>query len=88
VHTHHGIFSLKFFFNSSIQRGDGDSVASEMVKQRIKALVDDENPAKPLSDQKIVELLKTENITIARRTVAKYRDMLNIASSSQRKRLF
>tara|TARA_Y100001968_G_scaffold30062_1_gene23232 strand:- start:1225 stop:2652 length:1428 start_codon:yes stop_codon:yes gene_type:complete len=88
VHTHHGIFPLKFFFNSSIQRSDGDSVASEMVKQRIKALVDDENPAKPLSDQKIVELLKTEEITIARRTVAKYRDMLQIPSSSQRKRLF
>ena len=88
VHTHHGIFPLKFFFNSSIQRGDGDSVASEMVKQRIKSIVDDENPAKPYSDQKIVEMLKTENINIARRTVAKYRDMLQIASSSQRKRLF
>jgi len=88
VHTHHGIFPLKFFFNSSIQRGGGDSVASEMVKQRIKAMVADENPAKPYSDQKIVEMLKAEDITIARRTVAKYRDMLHIASSSQRKRLF
>jgi len=88
VHTHHGIFPLKFFFNSSIQRGDGDSVASEMVKQRIKALVGDENPKKPYSDQKIVEMLRAEDITIARRTVAKYRDMLQIPSSSQRKRLF
>lgn len=88
VDTPHGIFSLKFFFNSGIQRGDGDDVASEMVKQRIKAIVDDENPRKPFSDQKIVTMLKTENIVIARRTVAKYRDMLNIPSSSQRKRLF
>jgi RNA polymerase sigma-54 factor len=88
VHTHHGIFPLKFFFNSSIQKGDGDSVASEMVKQRIQAMVGDENPQKPYSDQKIVEMLKAEDITIARRTVAKYRDMLQIPSSSQRKRLF
>ncbi|HCP46199.1 MAG TPA: RNA polymerase sigma-54 factor [Deltaproteobacteria bacterium] len=88
VHTHHGIFPLKFFFNSSIQRDDGDSVASEMVKQRIKAIIGDENPRKPYSDQKVVQLLGEENIKIARRTVAKYRDMLGIASSSQRKRLF
>ena len=88
IHTPHGIFSLKFFFNSGIQRGDGEDVASEMVKQRIKAIVDEENPRKPLSDQKIVTLLAGENIQIARRTVAKYRDMLHIPSSSQRKRLF
>jgi len=88
VHTHHGIFQLKFFFNSSIQREDGDSVASEMVKQRIKAIIGDENPRKPHSDQKVVQLLGEENIKIARRTVAKYRDMLGISSSSQRKRLF
>ncbi len=88
VNTPHGTFSLKFFFNSGIQRGEGDDVASEMVKQRIKAIVDEENPRKPLSDQKIVTMLGTENIKIARRTVAKYRDMLSIPSSSQRKRLF
>jgi RNA polymerase sigma-54 factor len=88
VNTPHGTFSLKFFFNSSIQRGVGEDVASEMVKQRIAAIVSDENPRKPYSDQKLVDLLKTENIKIARRTVAKYRDMLGILSSSQRKRLF
>jgi len=87
VHTPHGTFELKFFFNSSIQRGDGD-VASEMVKQRIRTLINDENPRKPYSDQSIVKMLKEEDITIARRTVAKYRDMLGIGSSSQRKRLF
>ena len=88
VHTPHGIFSLKFFFNSGIQRGEGDDVASEMVKQRIQAIVGEENPRKPLSDAKIVKMLAEENIKIARRTVAKYRDMLSISSSSQRKRLF
>ena len=88
VNTPHGTFSLKFFFNSGIQRGQGEDVASEMVKQRIKAIVDEENPRKPLSDQKIVTMLSGENIEIARRTVAKYRDMLQIPSSSQRKRLF
>ena len=87
VHTPHGTFELKFFFNSGIQRGDGD-VASEMVKQRIKAMISEENPRKPYSDQSIVKMLATEDITIARRTVAKYRDMLGIGSSSQRKRLF
>jgi len=86
VHTPHGIFSLKFFFNSGIQRNSGEDVASEMVKQRIKALIGDEDPRKPLSDNAIVKKLATENIKIARRTVAKYRDMLGIPSSSQRKR--
>ena len=59
-----------------------------MVKQRIKALIADENPRKPYSDQAIVKMLAEEEIKIARRTVAKYRDMLGIGSSSQRKRLF
>ena len=87
VHTPHGTFELKFFFNSSIQQGDGD-VASEAVKQRIKAIIADENPRKPYSDSALVKMLAEEDIKIARRTVAKYRDMLGIASSSQRKRLF
>ena len=88
VHTPHGVFPLKFFFNSGIQREDGADVASEMVKQRIKKLVDAEDPRKPLSDSAIVKLLSSENIKIARRTVAKYRDMLGIGSSSQRRRHF
>ena len=88
VHTPHGTFSLKFFFNSGIQRKSGDDVASEMVKQRIKGIIDEENPRKPFSDSALVKLLAKENIKIARRTVAKYREMLGIASSSKRKRLF
>lgn len=88
VHTPRGIFELKYFFNSGISKTDGDSLASESVKLKIKHLVSDEDPKNPLSDQKIVELLKKEGIMIARRTVAKYRDMLKILPSSKRKKMF
>ena len=88
VHTPQGTFELKYFFNSRISssRG-GPDLASESVKQRIKKLVDGENPDKPLSDQKLCALLAEEGTEIARRTVAKYREMLNIPPSSKRKRL-
>ncbi|WP_413288710.1 RNA polymerase factor sigma-54 [Bdellovibrio sp. HCB337] len=88
VHTPQGIYELKYFFNSGISSSDGDALASESVKLKIKDLVAKEDPKNPLSDQKIVELLKTDGIQIARRTVAKYRDMLKILPSSQRKKFF
>jgi RNA polymerase sigma-54 factor len=88
VHTPRGIFELKYFFNSGISKTDGDSLASESVKLKIKNLVSDEDVKNPLSDQKIVELLKKDGIQIARRTVAKYRDMLKILPSSKRKKMF
>ncbi|MGZ3721344.1 MAG: RNA polymerase factor sigma-54 [Bdellovibrionales bacterium] len=88
VHTPRGIFELKYFFNSGISKTDGDSLASESVKLKIKNLVSDEDEKNPLSDQKIVELLKKDGIQIARRTVAKYRDMLRILPSSKRKKMF
>ncbi|MCB0343120.1 MAG: RNA polymerase factor sigma-54 [Bdellovibrionales bacterium] len=88
VHTPRGIFELKYFFNSGISRSDGDSVASESVKLKIKDMVDNEDAKKPLSDQKIVDLLKKDGIVIARRTVAKYRDMLKILPSSKRKKYY
>jgi len=88
VHTPQGIFELKYFFNTGISRRGGDELASEAVKTKIKILIDNENPAKPYSDQKIVELLCEEGIDIARRTVAKYREQLNVLSSSKRRRLF
>jgi RNA polymerase sigma-54 factor len=87
-HTPIGVFELKYFFNSGIGTTDGDSVASESVKLKIKALVDAESPKSPLSDQRIVELLKKEGINIARRTVAKYRDILKILPSSKRKKFY
>ncbi|MCB0413742.1 MAG: RNA polymerase factor sigma-54 [Bdellovibrionales bacterium] len=88
VNTPQGIFELKYFFNSGISKTDGDSLASESVKLKIKDLIGAEDPKKPLSDQKIVELLKKDDIKIARRTVAKYRDMLKILPSSKRKKYF
>ena len=88
VHTPQGIFELKYFFNSSINRSGGDTIASESVRNRIQELISNENPKKPLSDQRLVVLLKEFDINIARRTVAKYREMLNIPSSSKRKQVF
>lgn len=89
VHTPVGTFELKYFFNSGISSGDGTAdVASESVKEKIRSLIAKEDPKRPLSDQKLVELLKEDGIDIARRTVAKYREGLNILSSARRKTLF
>jgi RNA polymerase sigma-54 factor len=89
VHTPQGLFELKYFFNSSIRRMADEDIASESVKQAIKKIIDEEDKSNPLSDQQIVELLaKRDGIQIARRTVAKYREMLGILSSSKRKKLF
>jgi RNA polymerase sigma-54 factor len=88
VHTPQGIYELKFFFNSAINKTGGDEIASEAVKNHIKQIVAAEDPKHPHSDQKIVELLKTQSIEIARRTVAKYREVLGILPSSKRKKYF
>jgi len=95
LHSPQGLFELKYFFNSSIRRVNAadiyaeDAIASESVKQAIKQLIDEEDKSDPLSDQTIVERLdKTAGIKIARRTVAKYREILGILASSKRKRLF
>jgi RNA polymerase sigma-54 factor len=86
MHTPHGIFELKYFFNSSINSVMGEAVASESVKERIRQLVREEDSSKPYSDQEIVDLLERENISIARRTVAKYREMLGILPSNRRRK--
>ena len=89
VHTPQGLFELKYFFNSSIRRVSEEDIASESVKQAIKKIIDGEDKQNPLSDQAIVEILaKNDGIQIARRTVAKYREMLGILASSKRKKLF
>ncbi|MCF6265038.1 MAG: RNA polymerase factor sigma-54 [Desulfuromusa sp.] len=88
VQTPQGLFELKYFFNSGINTADGNSIASESVKSRIKEIISEENPKKPYSDQKIVALLAGQDINIARRTVTKYREMLGFGSSTERKRLF
>jgi len=88
VQTPQGLFELKYFFNSGISTTQGETIASESVKSKIKEIVAGENPKKPYSDQKIVDLLLDHGIDIARRTVTKYREMLGIGSSTERKRLF
>jgi RNA polymerase sigma-54 factor len=87
VHTPQGIHELKFFFNSPIKRVHGEAVASASVKDKIKHIIDGESSRKPYSDKKISLILKNDNIDIARRTVAKYREILNILPSSKRKQL-
>lgn len=89
VATAHGIYELKYFFNSAIEIEDGNQIGSESVKALIKKFITEEDSKNPLSDEKIVELLKEElHIQIARRTVAKYRIALNIPSSLKRKTFF
>ena len=89
VATPRGVYELKFFFNSAIKReGTMEDIASEAVKQAIKKIIDAEDDQNPFSDQKIVEILAQKDILIARRTVAKYREMLGILSSSKRKKYF
>lgn len=86
VHTPQGIFELKFFFNSSINRDYGDAVASVSVQDKIRKIIESEDSEKPYSDDKIALMLKEDgNIQIARRTVAKYREMMRILPSNKRK---
>jgi len=87
AHTPQGIFELKYFFNSSINRVDGEAIASESVKERIRKIISSEDGHRPLSDQRIAEMLKAGNIDIARRTVTKYRESLNILSSTKRRQV-
>lgn len=89
VGTPHGVFELKFFFNSGLDLGDGTQVGSESVKALIKKFIAEEDARNPLSDERLGELLKEKlNVNIARRTVAKYRTALDIPSSSRRKKHF
>ena len=87
VQTPRGVLPLKFFFSSGLSTTSGEEVSARGIKAQIEKLVAEENPAKPLTDQAIVNILKKEGIQIARRTVAKYRDQLGILSARMRKRV-
>ena len=85
AYTPQGLFELKYFFNSSINRVHGEAIASASVQDKIRQIIESEDPKKPYSDSKISEHLKAANIDIARRTVAKYREMMKVLPSSKRK---
>lgn len=86
IHTPRGVFELKYFFSSHVGGGEGDAHSSTAIRARIRKMVQDEPPRKPLSDSRLVELLEEEGIRVARRTVAKYSEAMGIPSSSERKR--
>lgn len=86
IHTPQGVLDMKYFFNSGLNLALGDQIASESVKEKIRQIVQSENPENPLSDQEIADILRRDNVIIARRTVAKYRGMLGVLSSSKRKK--
>jgi RNA polymerase sigma-54 factor len=87
IATPRGVFELKYFFTASLASADGgDAVSAEAVRHRIKSLIDGEPPQEPLSDDRIVEILRETGVDIARRTVAKYREAMRIPSSVKRRR--
>jgi len=88
MYTPRGLFPMKYFFHSGVDSARGENVSSLVVKERIKKLVEAEDPSRPLSDSKIMRMLQREGIRLARRTVAKYREEMAIPSSDKRKKVF
>jgi RNA polymerase sigma-54 factor len=88
MHTPRGLFELKYFFGSGIQKAGSDNVSSKSVQDDIRKIISGEDPHKPFSDQEIVKRLGASGITIARRTIAKYRDMMGVLPSSRRKKYY
>ena len=88
MYTPRGLFPMKFFFHSGVDSARGENVSSLVVKERIRKVIEAEDPARPLSDSKIMRLLQREGIRLARRTVAKYREEMYIPSSDKRKKVF
>lgn len=87
MHTHRGVFEFRYFFSSHVAASDGTEMSSTAIRAKIRKLVAAEEPEKPLSDSRIADILSQEGVQVARRTVAKYREALNIPPSSERKRV-
>lgn len=87
IHTPRGVFELKYFFSSQVSNQEGDGHSSTAIRARLKKLIGEEPAGKPLSDSRLVTLLEESGISVARRTVAKYREAMGIPSSSERRRL-
>jgi RNA polymerase sigma-54 factor len=88
MYTPRGLFPMKYFFHSGVDSAHGENVSSMVVKERIRKVIEAEDPERPLSDSKIMRLLQKEGIRLARRTVAKYREEMQILSSDKRKKVF
>jgi RNA polymerase sigma-54 factor len=88
AYTPQGIYELKYFFNTGITSTQGEDLASESVRNLVREIISKEDPKKPYSDEKLVQILKGMNINIARRTVSKYREAMKILSSNERRRIF
>jgi RNA polymerase sigma-54 factor len=88
VHTPQGIYELKYFFNTGIASSGGEEMASESVRNLLREIIVKEDPKKPYSDEKLVQILKGMNIHIARRTISKYREAMKILSSNERRKVF
>ena len=86
IRTPHGVFAFKYFFTPGYKSGNGESISNKTIKDMISHIIDEEKPAKPFSDQSIVDKLKAKDIKIARRTVAKYREELGILPTNLRRR--
>lgn len=85
IQTPQGLFELKYFFSTGLKSSSGEDQSSKSVQMKIKRIIDEEDKRKPLSDQKIADMLKEEGLEIARRTVSKYREVLNIPSTTKRR---
>jgi RNA polymerase sigma-54 factor len=86
VQTPHGVFEIKYFFNTGISKSDGGEMSKRHVKRKIEDIISNENPEKPFSDQEIYRRLQAEGIKLARRTVTKYREELKILPARFRRR--
>src|SRR3984957_314556 len=86
MHTPRGVFEFRYFFSSHVEAADGTEMSSPAIRAKIKKLISQENPENPCSDSKLAEILSQEGIPVARRTVAKYREGMQIAPSNERKR--
>ncbi len=87
VQTDYGVFELKYFFNEGMETADGEEISTLRIKEQLKEIIENEDPHKPLSDEKIAEILKQKGIPIARRTVAKYREQLGIPIARLRRKI-
>jgi RNA polymerase sigma-54 factor len=87
IQTEFGIFELKFFFSESLETADGEEVSTRVIKNKLKELIGEESKKKPLSDEKLAKELKKYGFAIARRTVAKYREQMDIPVARLRKEL-